>query len=249
MDITAVIPARYDSSRFPGKPLIKILGKPMIQRVYEAVVESNLFDQVIVATDSDEIFQCVSSFSGKVAMTRKDHCSGTDRIWEVALKIESDAFVNIQGDEPLIDSTVLADICDSLNKHENIVTAAFFSQNYEWFMSPDHVKVVLDNNGYALYFSRSAIPYCQNSTFSGFFHHVGVYGFQKEALKRFVAFSKSSLENTETLEQLRLLQNGCKIKVNKTNYMGLGVDKPQDVAVIEGFLQKKMSIVKKNKLL
>ncbi len=239
MIISAIIPARYNSSRFPGKPLATIIGKPMIQHVYEAVLSTNLFREVWVATDHPDIFSCVESFSGKVRLTRQDHVSGTDRVWEVASEIEADAVVNIQGDEPLIDKVVLQGICQALAENESVVTAAFFSENQEWYSSPDHVKVVVDSQNYALYFSRAGIPFNRESSSTAFWHHIGIYGYQKAALNRFVLLKRSSLEEKEALEQLRLLENGFKIKVVETCYCGFGVDRPCDLLLAEELMIKR----------
>lgn len=242
MIVSAIIPARYASSRFPGKPLAKILGKPMIQHVYESVLKSGIFDQIWVATDHLEILECVASFKGKAMMTRTDHPSGTDRVWEVAAQIGADAVVNIQGDEPLLDQAVLQKIHRCLVAKEPVVTAAFNSKDWDSFASPDHVKVVVDNNGYALYFSRAAIPACRGESFVGFWHHIGIYGYQMDVLRRFVALPPSFLEKTESLEQLRLLENGIRIKVVETDHVGFGVDKAEDIFLVEDVLKKRSFI-------
>lgn len=241
MDIAAIIPARYSSSRFPGKPLAEILGKPMVQRVYEAVAASNLFQRIVVATDHEGVFDCVVSFGGHAAMTRTDHASGTDRVWEVVSELPVDAVVNVQGDEPLIDKNLLQAICFQLNHKEPVVSAAFFSENREWFDSADHVKVVFDTQGYALYFSRSGIPFHREQKTFSFWHHIGIYGYQKSVLKRFVQQGPSHLEDVEKLEQLRLLENGFKIKLVQTDYQGLGVDRPGDIALIEKIIESQGS--------
>jgi len=241
MVVWAIIPARYASSRFPGKPLVKILGKPMIQHVYEAVHSTGLFNNVVIATDHEEIFDCVDSFGGNVEMTEAGHVSGTDRIWEVVSGHPVEAVVNVQGDEPLIDGRLLAEIRLNLEKKEPVVSAAFYSENEEWFSSPDHVKVVLDKTDHALYFSRSSIPYFRDNQKSCFWHHIGIYGYRKEVLEQFVLRGKSFLEDTEKLEQLRLLENGFKIKIIKTQYQGIGVDRPQDVDLIEKIMKERES--------
>jgi len=239
MIISAVIPARYFSTRFPGKPLVKIMGKPMVQHVYEAAMESNLFDQVWVATDHPEIFSCVQSFSGRAVLTSDKHQSGTDRVGEAVQNIKADAIINIQGDEPLVDGAVLKKICHELLLEESVVTAAFYSDNQQWFLSPDHVKVVLDKAGYALYFSRSGIPFFKGDNKFGFWHHIGIYGYQKKSLMHFVSLKKSMLEEKESLEQLRLLENGIKIKVVEAAHHGFGVDRPQDLLLVEELMKKR----------
>lgn len=239
MRISAIIPARYHSTRFPGKPLAKILGKPMIQRVYEQVVRSELFDSVWIATDNHLIFSLVKSFCSNVEMTRSDHESGTDRVWELAQNLDTDCVINVQGDEPLIEIDVLNKMVSALISGESVVSAAFLSNNFEWFSSRDHVKVVLDRSQYALYFSRASIPHSSNMGFVNFWHHVGVYGYSKKALSSFCGWEKSKLEQTENLEQLRFLENGEKVKILTTEYQGFGVDRPEDIFLVEEKLRVK----------
>jgi 3-deoxy-manno-octulosonate cytidylyltransferase (CMP-KDO synthetase) len=236
MRIVAAIPARYTSSRFPGKPLAPIMGKPMIQHVYERVFLSNLFDEVWVVTDHQDIYDTVSRFGSKVAMTRSDHVSGTDRIWELAQNLKTDCIVNIQGDEPLIEADVLRKVVDSLAKGDPVVSAAYFSRDVAHYSAYDHVKVVMDAAGYSLFFSRAGIPRHLDADNAGFWHHVGIYGYTKEMLANFVSWGKSQLEDIERLEQLRFLENGVKIKIVRTEYSGFGVDRPEDIKIVENIM-------------
>ncbi len=238
MKIGAIIPARYDSSRFPGKPLVKIAGISMIERVYNQVVKANKFSDIIVATDNEEIEKEVKSFGGKVVMTSKSCLSGTERIVEVLDKIGFDAVVNIQGDEPLISEYLISDVYDSLkNGNGEVVTAAFFNNSTEDFADINTVKVIVDSQNRAIYFSRSPIPYMKPSDFDGFFQHVGIYGYTEKALRLFLDLPQSDLEKKEKLEQLRFIDMGLEIVILKTDYRSVGVDIPEDVKKIEQILK------------
>ena len=242
MKTIAVIPARYDSTRFPGKPLALLLGKPIIQHVYQKVVDTKLFDDVIVATDDQRIFDTVIQFDGKVMLTSKKHQSGTDRVAEICSKIECDVVVNVQGDEPFISKEPLEKLVEVF-KDEEVEVASLMHKITAEIDSPNFVKVVCDINSNALYFSRSVIPFVRNPespiTNPGYFKHIGVYAFRKEALQKFVRLSQSKLEEAEKLEQLRLLENGVKIKMIETDYTGIGIDIPEDLQKAEKIIQSK----------
>jgi 3-deoxy-manno-octulosonate cytidylyltransferase (CMP-KDO synthetase) len=241
MKIAAVIPARYNSARFRGKPLVKIKGISMIERVYLQVKKSGRFSHIIVATDDQRILNEVHRFGGQAILTSEAHCSGTDRLWEVLEKSDFDAAVNIQGDEPAAPEKLIADLFDELatGKHK-VVTAAYFNTSKEDFLSENVVKVVFDKYFNALYFSRSPLPYTKDKDFKGFFQHIGIYGYLKSALESFVAFPGSRLEEKEKLEQLRFLENGIPIKIIETEEKSYGVDVPEDVKKIENLLNKEI---------
>lgn len=237
MKIAAIIPARYQSTRFIGKPLALIAGKPMIERVYQQAARCEKFFDVIVATDDRRIADVVDSFGGHAVMTSPHHGSGTERLWEVLEQCDFDAAVNIQGDEPIISEILLSELVDRLEtgRHE-VVTAYHYNNSYEDYLSRHVVKVVIDTNSQALYFSRSPIPFVEEKDFSGFFHHIGIYGYLKRAVETFIKLPKSPLEKSEKLEQLRFLENGISIHVMHSKYRGLGVDVPGDVQRIEKML-------------
>jgi len=234
MNIGAIIPARYYSSRFPGKPLVKISGVSMIERVYRQVQKSERFKKIIVATDDLRIANEVKRFGGSALITSKNCTTGTERVWEVLKESDIDSVINIQGDEPLISELLISAVYDRLSTgKDSVVTAAFFNKSYEEYKSINIVKSVFDKNGKANYFSRSPIPYCDSSEFKGFYQHVGIYGYVRNALSLFVGFSPSQIELEERLEQLRFLDNGIDIHVLKTEYKSVGVDIPNDVYKIE----------------
>jgi len=240
MKVIGVIPARYGSTRFPGKPLAIIHNKPMIQHVYERVSKSKELDSVVVATDHVEIKNTVESFGGKAILTSKNHETGSDRIEEVASKIEGAFFVNIQGDEPLIRPELIdALVCAAKEAPDYVITAKTRINGEEDIASPNVVKVLTDINGNALYFSRSNIPFNRGQKEYTYFKHLGIYLYPKEILKQFVKLPQSSLEEVEMLEQLRLLENGFKIKVIETDYDAVGVDTPEDIKKVENILERK----------
>ncbi len=242
MKIVAVIPSRFDSKRFRGKPLIKLVGKTMIERVYSQVHNTGLFEKIIVATDDIRIAKEVKRFGGSVVITSSEHKSGTDRIWEVVKDMDIDGIINVQGDEPLIPEELIKDVYDFLSKDDTeVVTAAFQNDSIKDFRSSDIVKTIVDLSGYALYFSRSSIPNIEQSSFEGFLHHIGIYGYKKNALKEFIEAEVSSLEEKEKLEQLRFLENGIKIKILNTTYKSVGVDVPADIGVVEKLIKEKNS--------
>lgn len=242
MKITAVIPARYHSTRFEGKPLAIIHGKPMIQHVYERALRANLVGNVIVATDDERIAEVVSSFGGCVEMTSSDHETGTDRLAEVAQRLDSDIIVNVQGDEPLIVPKMIDEAIQPLVNDQSVVMGTLKSRirNLHDFLSPNVVKVVTDKDGFALYFSRSPLPNFRDrfndlkdeAFVSGklvCYKHVGLYVYRRDFLLDFSRMAPTSLELAEKLEQLRALENGCRIRVVETSHDSIGVDTPADI--------------------
>lgn len=232
----AIIPARYASSRFPGKPLIDLAGKTMIQRVYEGVQKTDLFDEVIVATDHQKIVKHVRSFNGNVMMTDASHNSGTDRCGEVIKKFPAvDVVVNIQGDEPLVDEKQLNQLLMAFEDASvHIATLATPSITEKTMQDPNRIKVVTNHQKDALYFSRSPIPFERNKTNYPFLKHIGLYGFKRETLEKLVQLPPTSLEETESLEQLRWLYYGYSIRVMETEIETPNIDTPGDVeAVLE----------------
>ena len=243
MKIIGIIPARFASTRFPGKPLALIAGKPLIQHVVEQCQRAKSLSEVIVATDDTRIWEVAQNFC-RVEMTRPDHPSGSDRIAEVAERCGGDAVVNIQGDEPLIDPIVVDAVAAAL-KDSEMSTAATPITNPTEYDNPNAVKVVVNAAGRALYFSRRTIPYLREAASRPvpeqlaafpFLKHLGIYGFRRETLLRLVKFPVSPLENAEKLEQLRALENGIRIAVVKVDYDSVGVDMPEDVAKVEAII-------------
>jgi 3-deoxy-manno-octulosonate cytidylyltransferase (CMP-KDO synthetase) len=243
VNIIGIIPARYASTRFPGKPLALIAGKPLIQHVAEQCGKAKSLAEVIVATDDARIAEVAKKFC-RVEMTRADHPSGSDRIAEVASRVGCDAVVNIQGDEPLIDPAVIDSVANALANDE-MSTAATPIKDFAEYDNPNVVKVVVNAAGRALYFSRRTIPYLREAANSPvseqlaafpFLKHLGIYGFRRETLLNLVRFPVSPLESAEKLEQLRALENGIQIAVVKVNYDSVGVDMPEDVTRVEKIL-------------
>ncbi len=240
MKVIAVIPARYDSTRFPGKALAKLGEKYLIQHVYEQAVSSGVFNDVIVATDDQRILETVKEFKGNVKLTSKDHQSGTDRVAEVCENLDFDVVVNIQGDEPFIYGKPLEKLVSAFTDPEVQVASLMHKLDRD-INNPNNVKVVVDKNSFALYFSRSIIPFDQKkSKDTLYFKHIGVYAFRKETLLQFINFPVSKLEKIESLEQLRLLENGIKIKMIKTDYKGIGIDTPDDLEKAEEWLRDRL---------
>ncbi len=235
----AFIPARYQSSRFPGKPLALIAGKPMIQRVYERAVRCLQLTDVVVATDDNRILNCVEGFGGNVIMTSESHYSGTDRIAEAAqmMSLEpEDIVINIQGDQPVFDTGIISQLVEPLENDPGIPMTTLKNRilREDNVNNPNHVKVVTDRQGFALYFSRHPIPYFRDSEDLGrHYKHLGFYGFRMEFLVRFTKLSKGVLESAEKLEQLRALEHGFKIMVVETAMDSVEVDVPEDVNRIE----------------
>jgi len=243
MKITGIIPARFASTRFPGKPLHLIAGKPLIQHVVERCQQAKSLAEVIVATDDTRIWEVVQNFC-RVEMTRPEHPSGSDRIAEVAERCDCEAVINIQGDEPLIDPAVIDAVAGALAGAE-MSTAATLIRRVEELDNPNVVKVVVNAAGRALYFSRRTIPYVREAASSStseqlaafpFLKHLGIYGYRRETLLRLVTFPVSPLENAEKLEQLRALDRGIGIAVVTVDYDSIGVDVPADAIRVEALL-------------
>ena len=246
MKFMAIIPARYASTRFPGKPLAVLGGKTVIQRVYEQV--SSVLSEVYVATDDQRIYDCVEGFGGKAVMTREDHKSGTDRIEEAVEKIGTDAdvIINVQGDEPFIQPSQVETLMHLFDASETqIGTLGKLFESMESVENPNSPKIVTDNRGFALYFSRSVIPYIRgierNDWFGQypFLKHLGIYAYRREVLAEVTRLPQSSLEKAESLEQLRWLQNGYRIRVGLTDVETIGIDTPEDLQRAEQFLLEK----------
>lgn len=234
MKIIAVIPARYASTRFPAKLMQDLGGKTVITRTYEAAVNTNLFDDVFVVTDSDLIFNEIVSQGGKAIMSIKEHESGSDRIAEAVENLDVDLVVNVQGDEPFINKEPLEKVIEVFkNDVEQKVDLASLMReitDLEAIENPNNVKVIVDQNGLALYFSRSVIPYPREKNVGvRYFQHIGIYAFRKQALLDFYHLPMKSLEASEKLEQLRYLEYGKKIKMVETNHVGIGIDTPEDL--------------------
>jgi 3-deoxy-manno-octulosonate cytidylyltransferase (CMP-KDO synthetase) len=243
MKVYGIIPARYASSRFPGKPLAMIAGKTMIQHVVEQCQKAKSLREVIVATDDTRIWEVAQGFC-RAEMTGPNHASGTDRIAEVAHNCRCDAFLNIQCDEPLIDPRVIDAVAGALAKEEMSTAATVIESESEW-ANPNVVKVVVNAAGRALYFSRRSIPYVRDAATGAeqlaafpFLKHFGLYGYRRQTLMRLVKFPVSPLEKAEKLEQLRALENGIAIAVVKVSYDSVGVDVPSDVKRVEMLLKK-----------
>jgi len=251
--ISAVIPARYGSTRFEGKPLADILGKPMIQYVYDGVRQSKLIDEVIVATDDQRILEAVKSFGGNAVITSPTHSTGTDRVAEVARKLKSEIIVNVQGDEPLIRGTIIDHAIRPLLTDETVPMSTLITRIEEvkdW-LNPHIVKVVVNQKNFALYFSRSPIPFPRDLNIGRLeshpfgtdrplpkkvFKHIGVYVFRRQFLLHFSKMKPTPLEKLEKLEQLRALENGYSIKVTPVDYEPICVDTPEDLQKVLTYL-------------
>jgi 3-deoxy-manno-octulosonate cytidylyltransferase (CMP-KDO synthetase) len=241
--VIVVIPARYGSTRLAGKPLISLAGKPMIQRVYERAEMAQRAERVIVATDDERILRAVEEFGGEARMTRTEHRTGTERIAEVAAREEGDVFVNVQGDEPLLDPGTIDVAVDALMEEPqaSISTVATAIKTPGDIMDPNVVKTVLDFDGNALYFSRAPIPWVRDTASKiqvRHLKHLGLYVFQREALLEYATLPQGELERIEQLEQLRWMENGWKIRVAEVEHDAVSVDVPEDVARVEKLLQK-----------
>ncbi len=239
-----VIPARYDSVRFPGKPLAPIAGRAMIARVYEQAKKAERVARVIVATDDERILSAVKEFGGEAIMTRRDHSSGTDRIAEVAAHIPAGIYVNVQGDEPLIDPAAIDAVIEAMEEDESIqiATPSATIKVANEIMDPNVVKVVTDFDGNALYFSRAPIPWVRDrgaSVAARHAKHIGLYAFRRDALLEFATFPPGELERIEQLEQLRWLENGYRIRVVEVDYEAVSVDVPADVGRVETILRER----------
>jgi 3-deoxy-manno-octulosonate cytidylyltransferase (CMP-KDO synthetase) len=242
MKIICVIPARYSSTRLPGKPLALIAGKPMIQHVYERASEAKRPDQVLVATDHEQVFSAVKAFGGEVVMTSPHHATGTDRLAEVAARLEgADVIVNVQGDEPLIEPSVIDQLAAEFYQMDSLMMATLAAPLLETeFNMPSAVKVVTDLEGYALYFSRSLIPHPRNQVPGQIFYkHIGIYAYRRDFLLKYAALPPTPLEKAESLEQLRALEHGYRIKVLKTEFASVGVDTPEDLERVNAIIAGK----------
>ena len=244
MKFISIIPARYASTRFPGKPLALLCGKSVIQRVYEKV--SGLIEETWVATDDERIFNAVKDFGGKAVMTRNDHKSGTDRIEEAIEKIggDFDVVINVQGDEPFIQASQIKTVCDCFDDPSTEIATLGkpFGNDMDAVSNPNSPKIVVDKRGYAMYFSRSIIPFVRGKDekewpFSyPFLKHIGLYAYRRNVLKEVTQLPQGELEKAESLEQLRWLENGYRIKVGLTDVETVGIDTPEDLARAEAFL-------------
>ncbi|MFH1784204.1 MAG: 3-deoxy-manno-octulosonate cytidylyltransferase [bacterium] len=245
MRVIAMIPARYDSSRFPAKALADIAGKPMIQRVYEQVKKSSVLEDVIVVTDSEKILKTVESFGGKAMMTSKDCQSGTDRIAEAVKDVDCEIVVNVQGDEPLIVHEVIDAAIEPLLNDPNILmgTAVSRISDLEDIENHNVAKVVLDKDNFVIYFSRSAIPCSKNSQpdiyTQVYYKHIGIYVYRKDFVLTFSSLPQMPLEKIESLEQLRALEHGYKIKATIMDYDSVSVDVPEDVERVKELINKR----------
>ena len=242
-EVVIVIPARYASSRLPGKPLISLAGKPMVQRVYERASMAKRVARVIVATDDERIVKAVEAFGGEARMTRSDHRTGTERVAEVAAHEKGDVFVNVQGDEPLLDPVAVDTAVDTLLEEPAaaISTVATLIRTPTDIMDPNVVKTVLDFENNGLYFSRAPIPWVrdrENKIQVRHLKHLGLYVFQRDALLEYPTLPQGGLERIEQLEQLRWLENGWKIRVAEVEHDAVSVDVPEDVPRVEKLLQK-----------
>ncbi len=241
MDVIGVIPARYGSTRFEGKVLADIGGKPMIQWVWEAAKRAKILDEVIVACDDKRIEEAVSAFGGRAVFTAKEHSSGTDRICEVVNPLEVKVVVNIQADEPLIDPVMIENVARPLLDEPALNMATLMKEidDADEIADPNVVKVLTDKNGFSLYFSRAAIPYRRDkSAAPAYYKHIGLYAYTKDFLFIFKNFPESALEKTEKLEQLRVLEQGFRIKVIETKISTIGVDTPEDLKKVREYFNK-----------
>lgn len=256
MSVVAVIPARYASTRLPGKPLAAIGGKPMIQHVYESVRKADVLDRVVVATDDRRIERAVMSFGGEVMMTSKHHASGTDRLAEVAHRIKADWLVNVQGDLPFIQAETIARAVRPMRRNRALPMATVCTPIYaiaEW-RNPNVVKVLCDRAGFALYFSRAPIPYVRNRVLDPEeqplarqskrrlwgYRHLGLYVYRRDFLFKFAGLKPTALERVESLEQLRALQNGYRIYVAKVDERSVEVDTRADLKKAERYLKRQL---------
>ena len=241
MKFLGVIPARYESTRLPRKPLKDICGYPMIEWVYKRALKSNL-DKVIIATDSQEVYDAVQKFGGEVILTSKNHINGTSRIAEVCQKItDYDVVINIQGDEPLIEAEMINSLIDSFKQEKDLKMSTLKHKliKKEDIENPNFVKVVTDKKDYAIYFSRSVIPYPRNENLDIYYKHVGIYGYKRDFVLEYSNLESTPLENSESLEQLRVLENGYKIKVLETKFEVIGVDTQDELEKVRLHIKEK----------
>jgi 3-deoxy-manno-octulosonate cytidylyltransferase (CMP-KDO synthetase) len=242
MDVIGVIPARYSSTRFEGKVLADILGKPMLQHVWERAKQARLLDDLIIACDDERVASAAKEFGAKAVLTVKGHASGTERICEAVNPIDVKIVINIQADEPLVHPMMIDALAQSLLDEPRLTMATIIKkiENMRELSDPNIVKVVADKNNFALYFSRAPIPYhAQNSQVAAevYYKHIGLYGYTKDFLFIYKNIPVSRLEETERLEQLRVLEEGYRIKVIETKYDTIGVDTPQDLEKVKRYLE------------
>lgn len=241
MDVIGIIPARYSSTRFEGKVLADILGKPMLQHVWERAKQTHTLDDLIIACDDERVLEVAKGFGAQVVFTSKAHASGTDRICEVINPLDVKIVINIQADEPLVQPIMIDRVAQALLGERSLSTATLMKkiERPEEIHDPGVVKVVVDKNNFALYFSRAAIPYCPlNSEVKQpiYYKHIGLYGYTKDFLFIYKNLPVSNLEKTERLEQLRILEEGFRIKVIETQFDTVGVDTPEDLEKIKSYL-------------
>lgn len=235
MNVVCIIPARYGSTRLPGKPLLDIAGKPMIRHVVEQVRRAQRPSRIIVATDDARIVEAVCDFGGEVQLTAANHPTGTDRLAEVAATLtEAELIINVQGDEPLIPPQAIDALADAFSDQPDLQMATLITPLAEdEFDNPAAVKVAASLDGFALYFSRSLIPYRRNpGPYSRFFKHIGVYAYRRDFLLQYARLAPTPLELTESLEQLRALEYGFRIRLIETTFRSIGVDTPEDLAKV-----------------
>ncbi|MDR0659954.1 MAG: 3-deoxy-manno-octulosonate cytidylyltransferase [Prevotellaceae bacterium] len=243
MKIVALIPARYGSTRFPAKMLAVLKGKTIIRRTYEATVATGLFDDVRVVTDDERIYNEVVSNCGKAMMSKKEHETGSDRIAEAAAQMNADIIINVQGDEPFTQRQSLKDLINVFKNDTagSIDLASLAQELYdeEQVKNPNCVKVVLDKDGYAMYFSRSPIPYHRNNEIKGvYYQHIGIYAFRRKTLLEFARTPMGIAENMEKIEAIRYLENGRKMKMVLTDTVGIRIDTPEDFKNAERYLEE-----------
>ncbi|WP_297570861.1 3-deoxy-manno-octulosonate cytidylyltransferase [uncultured Anaerovibrio sp.] len=241
MNTLCVIPARFASTRLPGKPLADIAGKPMIVRVYQQASKARRLTGVIAAVDDERVYEAVVSNGGRAMMTAKDHPTGTDRLAEVAAAHpEAELIINVQGDEPMIEPAIIDELAAAFDDDPDLQMATVKSpmESQADINNPNNVKVVTDKNGYALYFSRSPLPYFRENTGMTVYKHIGIYAYKRDFLLEYAKMMPTQLEQTESLEQLRALENGYKIKVIETDYHFVGVDTPEDLVAVNAAYQK-----------
>jgi 3-deoxy-manno-octulosonate cytidylyltransferase (CMP-KDO synthetase) len=240
MKVTALIPARLSSTRFDRKLLMDLCGKSIILRTYESVAETGLFHSVYVVTEDQEIYNEIVNAGGNSILSKNKHESGSDRIAQACESIDSDTFVNIQGDEPFIDSSSLKKLVLELNNSDYVSLMISISEINE-INDPNNVKVIVDSENYALYFSRSVIPFCRDVNIAEvtYYKHIGVYGFTKQALINFSKLPPSNLELVEKIEALRIIENGSRIKMIKTDFLGVGIDTKEDLDLAISIWSKK----------
>jgi 3-deoxy-manno-octulosonate cytidylyltransferase (CMP-KDO synthetase) len=231
MDTIGVIPARYKATRFEGKVLADLIGKPVIQHVYETAKNSTMLEDLIVAADDERIVKTVEDFGGKAVLTSVDHQTGTDRLTEVVNPLDVKIIVNIQADEPFIHHTMIDELINTMLSDKTIPIATMIKkiENTEEIADPNIVKVIIDRNNFALYFSRSPIPFERGERARSFYKHLGLYAYTKDFLFTYTNLPQSELERVESLEQLRVLEHGFRIKTVQTNFETIGIDTPEDL--------------------